>query len=528
MANNIDIAIRGFDKSKGAFASVTKNAKKTQTSLQKFNSGANKALVGIGKFAKVAAAGIIAVGAGLLMAAKRTAEFNKQIGQIATLADVSIGKTKREVMDLSAEFGLAKDELTKGLYDALSAGVPKDNAFEFLRVAAQAAVAGAATTAESVDFLTSALNAFNKPASEAAKVSDVLFTTIKQGKTTMSELAQSFSTVAPLAAASGVAFEDIMAATASLTKQGTPTAQAMTQIRAAIIGMNKTLGDGYLRTHTLQEGFEEMARRADGSSTKLKSMVGRVEGVMAILGTTGAKSKAAMLDIEAVGKSAGSTAEAFSKMKAAMVLDKATQALDNLKISIGSAALDVFGEDIDTLTQYLIELEKSGAFQRWGEDMKTTIEGVMAAMKPLVTVLKLAGQGVKILATAAGGAAGEQDAINAAGRALNDDPNMRFKQVPGKFGFQNPLTTEGTWLNRLLTAGDEIQKQSAEQAAGVGVISPEGKTAAVDAFKNADGSLKTGAELIKATDATNISLKETNDILTETQDALIDLLVLQK
>jgi hypothetical protein len=105
---------------------------------------------------------------------------------------------------------------------------------------------------------------------------------------------------------------------------------------------------------------------------------------------------------------------------------------------------------------------------------------------------------------------------------------MRFKQVPGKFGFQNPLTTEGTWLNRLLTAGDGIQKQSAEQAAGVGVISPEGKTAAVDAFKNADGSLKTGAELIKATDATNISLKETNDILTETQDALIDLLVLQK
>ena len=72
------------------------------------------------------------------------------------------------------------------------------------------------------DILTTVLNAFKIEAKDVDKVSDVLFTTVRLGKTTLSELSSSLAQVAPLASASGVKFEEIAAAIATLTKQGTP------------------------------------------------------------------------------------------------------------------------------------------------------------------------------------------------------------------------------------------------------------------------------------------------------------------
>lgn len=51
----------------------------------------------------------------------------------------------------------------------------------------------------------------------------------------MGELGQTIAQAAPIAASYGVGIEQVLSAVASLTKQGTPTAQAMTQIRASIL-----------------------------------------------------------------------------------------------------------------------------------------------------------------------------------------------------------------------------------------------------------------------------------------------------
>ena len=80
-------------------------------------------------------------------------------------------------------------------------------------------------------------------AEEAGTVSDQLFTTVRLGKTTFGELGASIAQVAPIAAAYGISIDQVLGAVASLTKQGTPTAQAMTQIRAAIQGTAGELGD---------------------------------------------------------------------------------------------------------------------------------------------------------------------------------------------------------------------------------------------------------------------------------------------
>ena len=338
----------------------------------------------VAKWGKRIGAAFLAVGGALVAAAYKAQEFNKQIGQIETLTDMSAGEIKKNVRSMSAEFGLAKDELTKGLYDALSAGVPKDNVFDFMRTAAKMAIGGAASTAEAVDLLTTAVNAFKIPAADADKLSDQLFTTVRLGKTTIAELGQSFSQVAPLAAASGVKIEEVLAATASLTKQGTPTAQAMTQIRAAIIAMNDKLGDGWSSTMTLQQGMQAMSDKAGGSATALKELTGRVEGTLGILALTGANAAGAAADLAEMTNSAGAATDAFGKMADKNPFDKLKQSANNMMLVLGDAALEVLAPLI---------IKAAEAAQKFSEKISAWVAG--GGVKETIATLKIMLEGMK-------------------------------------------------------------------------------------------------------------------------------------
>lgn len=120
--------------------------------------------------------------------------------------------------------------------------------------------------------------------------------------------------VAPLAASAGFSFQEVLAAVATLTKQGTPTAQAMTQIRAALQATSKVLGDGAAKSMTLQNAFQAISDKAGGSQNKLTEMVGSVEAVGAVLALTGKNAEGAAKDLEDLGKSAGSADGAFKRM----------------------------------------------------------------------------------------------------------------------------------------------------------------------------------------------------------------------
>jgi TP901 family phage tail tape measure protein len=353
---------------------------KARKSLSSFASSVGS----VGKsIAKGLGAGIAATGAAIGAAMVRTQEFSKQIGQIASISEVSMKKASKEIRKLSAEFGLAKTELTKGVYDALSAGIPSQNVFEFMRVASKAAIAGAATTAETVDFLTTAINAYGKEAKDAQSISDTFFETIRLGKTTASELAASFADVAPIASASGVAFEEVMGSIANLTSQGTKTAQATTQIKSAIIAMNEVLGDGWSKTMSLQDAYEALWDASGRSASGLKDLVGRQEAANAVLQSVGEKSAAARDKMLDVADAAGAMEKAFAKMKSIAVLDRFKQSVDNLILVVGEKALAEFGPLIDSLAVKMQgfgqTLETFFDSQKWN-NIKQTIEGTVRAL----------------------------------------------------------------------------------------------------------------------------------------------------
>ena len=245
-------------------------------------------------------------------------EFRKNMLEVATIStQVTDDMTgfMNQVMSITQEIPIKAPEAAKALYSIVSAGHDGADGMKILEVSAKAAVGGLTETEPAADAVTTILNAYKMSAEEAGTVSDQLFTTVRLGKTTFGELGASIAQVAPIAAAYGISIDQVLGAVASLTKQGTPTAQAMTQIRAAIQGTAGELGDAAFQGRTFQEALQLINEKAGGSASKMKEMLGTDEGLAATLALTGKNAKSAASDLGELQNSLGATEAAFEKMK---------------------------------------------------------------------------------------------------------------------------------------------------------------------------------------------------------------------
>lgn len=270
-------------------------------------------------------------------------EFRKNMLEVATIStQVSDDMTgfMNRVMSITQEIPIKAPEAAKALYEIVSAGHDGADGMKILEVAAKSAIGGLTETATAADAITTILNAYNLSADKASSVSDQLFTTVRLGKTTFGELGSSIAQVAPIAAAYGIGIDEVLAAVASLTKQGTPTAEAMTKIRVAIQGTANELGDAAFQGRTFQEALQLINDKADGSASKMKEMLGTDEGLAAALALTGKNARSAASDLEELRDSLGATEAAFEKMK-----DEASNQLILLANNI-QAYLRPLGENI--------------------------------------------------------------------------------------------------------------------------------------------------------------------------------------
>ena len=270
-------------------------------------------------------------------------EFRKNMLEVATIStQVTDDMTgfMNQVMSITQEIPIKAPEAAKALYSIVSAGHDGADGMKILEVSAKAAVGGLTETETAADAVTTILNAYKMSAEEAGTVSDQLFTTVRLGKTTFGELGASIAQVAPIAAAYGISIDQVLGAVASLTKQGTPTAQAMTQIRAAIQGTAGELGDAAFQGRTFQEALQLINEKAGGSASKMKEMLGTDEGLAATLALTGKNAKSAASDLGELQNSLGATEAAFEKMA-----DEAGNQMTLLSNNI-QAALRPMGEVI--------------------------------------------------------------------------------------------------------------------------------------------------------------------------------------
>ncbi len=152
-------AIKGFRGIDGALKGFEKGTQKAKSSM----SGMWKQMaVGIGA-TNLVTAGFRKFNQMLTAVISGTIEFEKEFANVTTLLnaaadDPAILRMRDNVLDMAGELGSAA-ELTKGLYQAISAGQKPAQALGFIEKAAKFAQGSLTDMAGSVDVLTTVLNA---------------------------------------------------------------------------------------------------------------------------------------------------------------------------------------------------------------------------------------------------------------------------------------------------------------------------------------------------------------------------------
>ncbi|WP_020003557.1 phage tail tape measure protein [Brachyspira innocens] len=350
-------AIEAFGKLKDKTTDLEKGFDKIGKSFDKFGSLAAKSLT------VPIAAGTTA----FALATKKATDFDNGMREVLTLlpklSNEGFESLKQETLAFSKELGKVPEEVVPALYQSLSAGVPRENVFEFLKTAGEAAIAGVAELETSVDGLTSVTNAYGTEVLSVNKASDIMFQTLKLGKTDFTQLSQSLFNVIPTASALGVQFEDIGAAIAVMTAQGTPTSVATTQIRQALVELNKegSITDIAFREiagksfkefidqgGTLQEALQMLAEKADKSGKDISSMFSSVEAANAGLALSGKNADKFKDALDQMNNSAGATNEAFKAIDdgPARQFERIKAETEALVIELGNNLLPVAEESL--------------------------------------------------------------------------------------------------------------------------------------------------------------------------------------
>lgn len=385
-----------------------------------------KGMAGLGA---AAAAGL---GAGLTAAAGLDNQLREVVtlfGETGAEAQASLERLSGPLRDLSDQVGIAQSELTDGLYNAISAGVPEENVFEFLETASQFAIGGVTDVETAVDGLTTAINAFGLDAADADQVADAFFAAVQAGKTNAEELSASLFNVAPAASAAGISLEETLASVAGLTASGVPTSVATTQIRAAINELadegrevaqvfegitGQTFRDFTAGGGTLEEALGHLSGAAADAGMQVGDYFGSVEASAAAttLAVDASGAFADALDYQA--DSAGAAADAYelvAESAASQFQRLKTQGM-NVLMELGALFLPVVNDMLGAVIGLF------DAFRGLPESMTRFIAWGGAALAVLGPMPLLIGKALPTIRMFAGVLLGPVGALAAVGAGL--------------------------------------------------------------------------------------------------------------
>ena len=138
-----------------------------------------------------------ALGAFVASGVQEFGRFDDQMRQVFSIlpgiSDEAMSSMEDQVKSLALEMGRLPEDIIPGLYDALSSGIPQENVFTFLEAATKGAIAGGASTQETVKVLAATINAFGLDVADTEEITDSFFNAINLGVTTFPELAASMA-----------------------------------------------------------------------------------------------------------------------------------------------------------------------------------------------------------------------------------------------------------------------------------------------------------------------------------------------
>lgn len=364
------------------------------------------------------AAAAVAVGAGAAFgqAVQRSHDLEKALTEVSTLIEGTPAQMKAlevETIRLSKAYGGELTTNAQGFYQAISAGaVSIEEASRVVEQANKLAIGGMTDVATGVDGLTSAVNAFRESGLTAAEASDAMFVGMREGKTTIAELAGSLGRVAPIAAQVGLSFDEMIAAIAATTKGGIGTNEAVSGLKAALSNIitpseqakvtAKQLGIEFnvaaLEAKGLAGFMGDLRDATGGNAQTMAQLFGSVEGLAVAASLAGAGFEDLTGTLDGMERKLGETDAAMSKVADSLPhrLQVAVAALKAASLDIGksglglqvfvtetaAAALTAFS---DTLAQFDAAGLNMSAF---AETAKTKFTEIGAAFGNMVNLVR--------------------------------------------------------------------------------------------------------------------------------------------
>ena len=305
-----------------------------------------------------------------------TTSLDKSMGEIQTLMKGTVEASterieafKESIESLSITVAQEAVDLSKGLYEYISAFQEIPETMRGFEIAAKVAKAGVTSTKQAVDLLSSVSLAYGDVSIKMQQnVADLSFEIVRLAKTHIPELAANVSKVAPVAAIVGIEFKEIAAHAATLIGITGDTTEVFTQLRRVMLSMQKpnqtmttllkslgyagaTAGKQLMAKEGLFGAITSLNSQAANMGISIEKAIGRIQGIMPVLAY---QSVLVRERFEAMYKSmenpGGATEAALSKLmngiaSDAIKLDKAKLALKGMSRELG-----------DKLLPYLIKL----------------------------------------------------------------------------------------------------------------------------------------------------------------------------
>lgn len=235
---------------------------------------------------------------------KAATSFQRAVAEVGTVSDRaqwSLANISKVSEEMSRTFGGSATQSAQALYEVISAGITDSTrATETLTAAQKLSVGGLTDVRTAVDGLTTILNAYQATGATATQVTDAMFVAIRDGKTRAEELAQSIGLVAPIASATGVSIDQLLASIAQLTTQGIRTSTAAEGLRSALSNIVKPtkeaqdvaaqLGVDFsvaaLQSQGLAGFLDSVAVSSGATREQLGKLFGDAQGLTAVLALT--------------------------------------------------------------------------------------------------------------------------------------------------------------------------------------------------------------------------------------------------
>ena len=324
-------------------------------------------------------------------------EYEKAIAKVSTIADaqaVPIEEMSSEIMKLSNTTGIAASQIADDVYNAISAGQKTGDAVNFVSYSTKLAKAGFAESAQTLDVLTTILNAYGMEAEEVSKVSDMLVQTQNKGKVSVGELSSVMGKIIPTANANNVALEQLCAGYAIMTSKGIAAAETTTYMNSMLNELSKsgTTAEKTLRATTgksfkelmtdgksLGEVIQILQQEAEKSGKSLNDMFGSAEAGKAAVSLLSGGVEGFNEQVAGMVDSVGATEEAFAKMDQTTEakMQKAKNSISNLSIVLGQNLLPIVGSLAEKVAAVVVKVSE---FAQANPKLVQTVLKVAAAL----------------------------------------------------------------------------------------------------------------------------------------------------